>query len=44
MLRVNVYIFNLIFKKMNFTNISLEKQNCIYVADITVGVELLNFY
>ena len=29
---------------MNFTNISLEKLNCIYVADVTGGVELLNFY
>ena len=27
---------------MNFTNISLEKLNCIYVADVTSGVELLN--
>ena len=45
MLRVNIYKFNLIFKKkMNFTNISLEKLNCSYVADVTGGIELLNFY
>ena len=29
---------------MNFTNISLEKLNCIYVAEVTDGIELLNFY
>ena len=29
---------------MSFTNISLEKVNCIYVVDVTGGVELLNFY
>ena len=44
MLRVNMYIFNLILKKKEFYQHQPGKTKLYYVADVPGEVELLNFY